>query len=45
MTECISNVDEIMGDIYLEEREPTIQELKVAFLNIQCLILSWLIYQ
>lgn len=30
LIECISNVDEIMGDIYLEEREPTIQELKDA---------------
>lgn len=30
LIECISNVDEIMGDIYLEEREPTTQELKDA---------------
>ena len=36
--EFVANVDDILGEIFLEEREPTEQELKVNQITYFCFV-------
>lgn len=35
LVECVANADEALGEMFLEEKVPTIADLKVCFINTQ----------
>lgn len=35
LVECVANADEALGEMFLEEKVPTVADLKVCFFNTQ----------
>lgn len=42
LVECVANADEMLGEIFLDERGPTVDELKVLHPHVQFLASKWL---